>query len=90
MGYSVDVLTFPRNVCRSKEEVLRVAEGLRVSLDPSRLRYFNNVTQQAIFLRGVRAYWRGAGESLCIWLASEGCVHTGGVLGEHADRNDGQ
>ncbi|KAI7842484.1 hypothetical protein COHA_003838 [Chlorella ohadii] len=52
MGYSVDVLTFPRNVCRSKEEVLRVAEGLRVSLDPSRLRYFNNVTQQAIFLRG--------------------------------------
>lgn len=55
MGYSVDVLTFPRNVCKSKEEVLRVAEGLRVSLDPSKLRYFNNVTQQAIFLRGVRA-----------------------------------
>lgn len=54
MGYAVDVLTFPRNVCRSKEEVLRVAEGLRVSLDPTRLRYFNNVTQQGIFLRGVR------------------------------------
>ncbi|PRW51010.1 Glycosyl transferase family 2 [Chlorella sorokiniana] len=52
MGYSVDVLTFPRNVCKSKEEVLRVAEGLRVSLDPTRLRYFNNVTQQAIFLKG--------------------------------------
>ena len=57
MGYSVDVLTFARNVCRSKEEVLRVAEGLRVPLDPDRLRYFNNVTQQGIFLR-VRAQQR--------------------------------
>jgi hypothetical protein len=41
MGYTVDVLMFQRNVCRTKEQLLAVAAGLRVSLNPDLLEVFH-------------------------------------------------
>jgi hypothetical protein len=37
MGYTVDVLVFARNVCQTKEALLKVASGLRVALKPDLL-----------------------------------------------------
>lgn len=54
MGYTVDLLTFARNVCKSKEELLDVAHGLRVPLNPDALNYVNNVTLRGPVLQ-VRA-----------------------------------
>lgn len=55
MGYSVDVLMLHRNVCRTKEQLLKVASGLRVSLNPDLLDIFH-VTTKGIWLQ-VRAAW---------------------------------
>ncbi|EFN56792.1 expressed protein [Chlorella variabilis] len=37
MKYNVDVLVFRRNVCQTKEQLLKVAAGLRVALNPDLL-----------------------------------------------------
>lgn len=39
MDYDVDLITEDENICRSKAQVLRVAEELSVGLDPDRLNY---------------------------------------------------
>jgi hypothetical protein len=39
MDYDVDLITEDENICRSKAQVLRVAEELSVGLDPERLNY---------------------------------------------------
>ncbi|KAI3427093.1 hypothetical protein D9Q98_007032 [Chlorella vulgaris] len=50
MGYTVDILMFHRNVCQTKEQLLKVANGLRVALDPELLE-LHFVTAKGIWLQ---------------------------------------
>lgn len=57
----MDVLAFPSNVCRSRAELLRVAEGLRVPLRPARLAY-RFVERKGIYLQVCVEWGMGRGE----------------------------
>lgn len=47
MGYTVDVLIEKSNVCKSKAQLLSVAQGLRVDLNASRLNLIKVVNDRS-------------------------------------------